>query len=133
MAFENTGHVRLEVVPAMKTDTGTTIKVTRPQDVLQIHDVEELKAQLAHYAVPAIRLVVRPDTPVARKYYVEYVRSALRYYCTKFGVTIPHWLENDDFYHKLDDDTKQELFGTTKLSKREFRPLKSIPHDAEPV
>lgn len=123
MASEKSDHVIMEVVRDTTARGGKTVRVTTPDKVLRIHDVRELKAQLDHYSHPFIQHVVLPNTAFARKFYVEKVRPALRYYCLKFGEKIPEWLKNDDYYHQLPDDQKQELFGTTKLSKREFRPL----------
>jgi len=124
-------HVIMELVRDHTARTGKTLKVTTPHQVLHINEVGELKAQLAHYSRPFIRHVVHPNTQFARKFYVEKVRPALRYYCLKYSVAVPAWLKDDSYFHDLPDDEKMSLFGTTKLAKREFRPIVKGSPDAE--
>lgn len=117
---EHNDHVISELVNAPHSDTGKAVRITRPTDVLTILDKRELHAQLDHYATPFIKLT-SPDSTAARKWYVEKVRPALRYYCIKFGVKIPEWLKNEDYFKRMSDKEKQDYFGTTKLSFREFK------------
>jgi hypothetical protein len=99
------------------------LKLITPSMVVHIADKDELKHQLRHYHRPFIRDVV-PDTTTARKNYVEHVRPALRYWCAKFGIEVPHWLKGEDDFVKLSDTKKMELFGTTELHILEFRKWK---------
>ena len=94
--------------------------------MVRIHDKEELEHQLDHYANPDLMSLV-PDSEFARKNFVEKVRPALRYYCKKFGVTVPKWLTNDKFYtDHMSAQERQQYFGTVKLSIREFKKLKKM-------
>ena len=105
---------------------GKSIRITSPSQVLRIHDKEELEMQLKHYSRGILGLMIR-NSQFARRWHVEKVRPALRYYCKKYQVKIPHWLENDDEYRHMSDEEKTRHFGTTKLSLREFTPLKRFP------
>lgn len=126
MSRERDDHVIMELVPSKTTKTGKAIRVTTPSQVLAVHSKEELEELLKFYSRPFIRHLT-PDSHFARRWHVEKVRPALRYYCKKFGVKVPAWLENDDYYKNLPDEEKMDLFGTTTLSHREFRPLRSFP------
>jgi hypothetical protein len=60
------------------------------------------------------------------------VRPALRYWCAKYGVDVPSWLQTDDYFTKqLGPEEKMEMFGTTKLIIKEFRPWKDVPMPGE--
>jgi len=122
VAHELDNHYIFETVKAKNSKSGKALKVTTPSDAVRIHSKGELLAQLEHYSRPFIKHTVQPNTPFARKHYVEKIRPALRFYCKKFGVKVPQWLENDDYFKNLDDDQKRDLFGTTELSFREFMP-----------
>lgn len=113
-SHERDNHVMFELRSDPKSSTGKSVGIKRPTDVLPIHDKEELQLQLDHYKSPFLKHVV-PDSTFARKNYILYVRPALRYYCAKFGVTVPDWLKTDAYYENLPDTEKQDLFGTTKL------------------
>lgn len=113
-----------ELRGSANSPTGRSLNIVTPQKVLRIHTKEELRLQLDHYARPFLKHQV-PDTTFARKNYILYLRPALRYYCARFGVKVPKWLENDDYYKGLPDDEKQDLFGTTKLRwDGHFTPVK---------
>lgn len=122
---ERDDHFIHELVSNPHSPTGKSVKVTTPSDVLKIQDKRELYAQLDHYSQPFIRLSL-PNDPFARKHYVEKVRPALRYYCKKFGVKVPDWLANDDYFKNMPDDEKRDMFGTHQLSHREFEPRKMV-------
>lgn len=122
MPHEKEDHFIFDLVENPKAKTGKSPRVTSPNSVIRIHDVNELKAQLKHYGRPFIKLQL-PDTTFARKFYVEKVRPALRYYCMKFSVSIPDWLKDDHYFENLPDSEKKSLFGTTDLSIKEFQPL----------
>jgi len=115
---EREDHVILE--PYHKKNGKKGIRITRPSDVTDIGDKEELEAALAHYSKPLLQHLV-PDSQHARKHYIERIRPALRYYCKKFGKKVPKWLETDDYYLKrMSDEEKNQQFGTTELHVHEF-------------
>lgn len=107
-------HAMFELRQDPKAVGGKALAITRPSDVLPVHDREELQLQLDHYSGPFISLQL-PDTVAARKHYLLYIRPALRYYCEKFSVTQPSWLVTDKYFQDLPDAEKERLFGTTQL------------------
>lgn len=120
---ERQTHAHMELVDDPTRPTGKSPKITMPKDVVEIRSKEELQAQLKHYNKPFVSHVVG-DSKAARLNYIERLRPALRYYCAKFGVAVPKWLANDDFYLKMTDSQKLHLFGTTELKVKEFKKLK---------
>ena len=123
MTTERKDHVMLTVRNDKQSMRGKTLAITRPDQILHITDKQELDAQLEHYSRPFLTHLL-PDTTFARRHHLLYVRPALRYYCARFGVKVPSWLENDDAYEQLPDDEKVKLFGTTKLRYNgKFAPL----------
>ena len=121
---EQPTHLSMELYD--REDGTKGIKATRPDQVVRIHDKEELEYQLKHYANPDLMSVV-PDSEFARKRYVEKIRPTLRYYCKKFGVECPQWLKNDKFFtDHMSAQERQQYFGTQKLSIREFKKLKKL-------
>lgn len=121
---ERDDHAMFELVHDPHTTSGKTLRITQPNQVLPIRDKKELHHQLQHYAGPFIRHQL-PDSTFARKRYILYVRPALRYYCAKFGVKVPKWLEDDSYFESLPAEEKQSLFGTTKLRfNGQFAPIK---------
>lgn len=126
MSREKRDHFVFELHNSPSSRTGKAIRVTSPDKVLRIHNVDDLKSQLEHYAHPLIKQT-SPDSKFARRWYVEKIRPALRYYCLKYSVKVPSWLKDDEYYLGLTDREKQDLFGTTKLKPREFSKLKTFP------
>lgn len=102
------------------------LKLVTPSMFVHIASKEELARQLRYYARPFVKDLV-PDNASARKNYVEHVRPALRYWCAKFGVTVPHWLKDESEWTQLSDQKKMGLFGTTDLVIQEFRKFKRTP------
>jgi hypothetical protein len=126
VAHELDNHYIFEAVDAKQSKSGKALKISTPSSILRIFSKDELKAQLEHYSHPMIKHTVLPRTPFARKHYVEKIRPALRFYCKKYGLAVPSWLSNDDYYKNLSDSEKHDLFGTTKLSFREFLPANKM-------
>ena len=126
---ERNDHVMSELVDCPQSSTGKTLKITSPSKVLPIHTVRELHAQLDHYSRGGGKMpnLTSPDSAFARKFYVEKIRPALRYYCKKFGVKVPAWLADDDHFKNLPDAEKVAMFGTHKLNHQEFQPLRQPP------
>jgi hypothetical protein len=115
------------IMEVIQTASGKRVKMTGPEQILAVDSKEELMSLLQHYSRPMIRHVVS-DSDFARRQLVEKIRPALRYYCARFKVPVPKWLVNEDYYHGLPDDEKQQMFGTTHLTKREFTKV-VVPKD----
>jgi len=104
---------------------GKRLRITTPTQVLRVSSRSELKAALDNFRREAVGLrFVVEDSNVARRRYVESVRPCLRYYCAKFGMTVPDWLTNDDRYTSLTDGEKMRMFGTDHLNIKEFKKVK---------
>lgn len=59
--------------------------------------------------------------PLTRRYYVEQIRPALRYFCRKFNVEIPAWLEGNYIFEQYDPEEFKEMYGSNvPLGVREF-------------
>lgn len=121
---EHDDHVAFRLVADPTMKCGKSIQVDTPSGCLRIKSKEELKAQLDHYANPLLKMTL-PDSKFARLHYVEKIRPALRFYCKKFGVTVPHWLQADSFYTDKPVEEKMDLFGTDKLHIVEFSKIVS--------
>lgn len=124
-------HAHMELVDDPKAKSGKRLRLTRPQDVLEVGSKEELDAQLKHYNQSFVSHVV-PNSKFARRNYVERLRPALRYYCAKYATKVPEWLANDKQFLDMKDSTKQRLFGTKDLKVREFKALRKRPKKGEP-
>lgn len=111
---ERNNHFMFELRRDKQAPTGKSVSITKPQDVLPIHDKEELTLQLEHYSRPFIKQLL-PDSVFARRRYILYIRPALRYYCEKFSVSVPAWLKDDSYFEDLPPKEQEELFGTAKL------------------
>lgn len=122
MAIERDDHYIFDLAKNAKAKTGKSPTMTAPSSVLRIHSRDELRAQLKHYGRPFIKLQL-PDSTFARKFYVEKVRPALRYYCQKFTTNVPDWLKDDHYFENLSDKEKTDMFGTIELEIKEFKPL----------
>ena len=72
-------------------EDGGALHVTTPASVLMIHSAEELTERLNAYSDPIKNRVVK-NTPKARRWYVEKILPALRFYCDRYGVDQPDWL-----------------------------------------
>ena len=109
-----------------RKDGSKGIKLWTPEKVLPIHDAEELKLQLKHYSSLLIKHHT-PDSPGARRKYVEKIRPALRFYCQKFGVKVPQWLADDSMYtERMSVQDRTQMFGTKRLNIREFKQVQPV-------
>ena len=107
-------------------DGKKTVEVHTPEMVLPIYNKEELEAQISHYARTLMSLTTS-DTQSARRKYVELIRPALRYYCKKFSVKAPDWLQSDDLYTKtMSPNERQRHFGMAPLRVGEFQKIKPV-------
>ena len=100
------------------------LEMHTPERVLpKITSKEKLLGVLDWYSYPFIRHRV-PDSPDARRRYVELVRPALRWFCKKYGVEVPKWLEGNAHYDQLDPEEHEEMFGNGgPLNAREFEEI----------
>lgn len=115
------------VFKTFKRNDGTKgVRALTPAKVLKVENVQELEAQLTHYAKLLFQHTT-PDKQIARRKYVEEIRPALRYYCKKFGRSVPNWLAEDSFYTEMSDAEKAKHFGPKPLRIGEFKKAKPIP------
>jgi hypothetical protein len=98
------------------------LHVATPGSVLVISSVEQLQERLVAFSDPVKNKVVQ-NTTKARRWYVEKVLPALRYYCGRFGVEQPGWLATNGHWERMTDEEKQRLFGPEPLKLREFAPI----------
>lgn len=86
-----------------------------PSHVMKVETRGELQHLLRFYNKPILRDV--SQTPYGRRYFMEYIRPTLRYYCKKLGVEIPDWLQGDEHHGHGKGDSKYMLdhFGKDKL------------------
>lgn len=102
------------------------LKLLTPSMVVHIGSPDELKLQLDHYRKPLLRELV-PNDPKARKNLVEHIRPALRYWCAKFGVEVPDWLQDEKQFVEMSPEDKKATFGTDTLVIKEFKKFKRPP------
>lgn len=95
------------------------IRVTTPASVLVIHEVNELNERLEAFSDPIKNRVVK-NNPKARRWYVEKILPALRFYCDRLGVEKPAWLATNGHWERMTDEEKARLFGPEPLRLREF-------------
>jgi hypothetical protein len=122
---ERDDHFVLEVIPDKGAPLGKTVRAVSPSDVLYVPDKEELDLLLEHYGTGDLEQMVS-DSPFARRWYVEKIRPALRYYCARFSVPPPDWLAQDEEFTEMDEAQMKEIFGVSQLRPREFAPLTSM-------
>jgi hypothetical protein len=103
-------------------DEGPTIHALTPASVLVIHGADELNGKLEAFRDPVKNKVVQ-NTTKARRWYVEKILPALRYYCDKYDVPQPDWLVGNNHWEGMDDEEKELLFGPGELKFREFQPV----------
>jgi hypothetical protein len=100
-------------------DGGPGIHVVTPASVLQVGDVDDLQEKLDAYSDPIKNGVVKNNTK-ARRWYVEKVLPALRYFCDRYEVSQPDWLATNGHWERMTDEDKTRLFGSEPLKLREF-------------
>ena len=98
------------------------LHVITPASVLMIHDANELTERLEAFSDPIKNKVIK-NTPKDRRWYVEKILPALRFYCDRLGVEKPGWLATNGHWERMDDEEKVHLFGSDPLVLREFAPV----------
>lgn len=100
---------------------GPSLHVLTPASVLVVLDADDLERKLAAFSDPVASGVVR-NSPRGRRWYVEKILPALRYYCGKYDVDVPGWLQSNDHWEEMSEDELEHLFGPGELRLREFAP-----------
>jgi len=98
------------------------LHVTTPSSVLMIHSADELNERLEAFSDPIKNKVVK-NNPKDRRWYVEKILPALRFYCDRLGVEKPDWLATNGHWERMSDEEKKQLFGPEQLRLREFAPV----------
>lgn len=86
-----------------------------PHDFIKAKSKEDVEHILEHFGHHAVWWTQIPSTTFARRNFVEKVRPAMRFYCQKYSVPIPKWLEDDKQFEDMPPSKKKELFGTDEL------------------
>jgi hypothetical protein len=103
-----------------------------PESILpKVRNKEDLLATMQGHANPFIKMHT-VDSPEARRHHVEKVRPAMRWFCKKFGVNIPSWLEGNAHYDELPKEESESLFGEGPLKTREFEEWSTTPKADHP-
>lgn len=108
-----------------------TVDYRTPELVLpNIKSKMDLMHALEYHSNPHIKMHT-PDDPKARRHHVENVRPALRWFCKKFGVNIPSWLEGNMHYDEISPEHSEHLFGTGPLKVRDYEEWSQQPENPE--
>lgn len=90
-----------------------------PERILKIRGKADLLARLKWYSHPFVMNRV-PDSVVARRFYVEQTRPALRWWCKKLGVETPKWLEGNAHFDDMEPGERAIYFGEEPFVVHEF-------------
>lgn len=114
--------------PGTDNDKAATVLVT-PDKIMRgsINSKEDLKRELQRYSHNIVSKIGR--TRGIRRFYMEKIRPALRWYCRKYQVPVPLWLEGHGPYENLPPEEHNELFGDGDLSAQEFRTVREALKD----
>lgn len=98
------------------------LHVVTPASVMSIHDADELRQKLDAYSDPIKNKAIK-NTTEDRRWYVEKILPALRFFCDRYGVDQPGWLATNGHWDRLSGDEKVRLFGPEPIKMREFAPV----------
>jgi len=98
---------------------GSGFEYRNPDKIVTCRNKEELHKLLEWYSYPFIKMRM-PDDPKVRRRYVEQVRPALRWFCKKFQVDIPDWLQGNAHYDSMEPEEAEDFFGKDPLQVFEF-------------
>ncbi len=101
---------------------GPSFHVLTPASVLVVLGPDDLERKLAEFSDPVRNGVVR-NTPRGRRWYVEKILPALRFYCGKYEVDQPPWLVGNNHWEGMSAAEQERLFGPGDLRLREFSPV----------
>lgn len=121
-------HLELKKAPG---SARWTFDYRTPESIYpSVRSKNALMHELEFHSNPHIKMHT-PDDPKARRFHVEKQRPALRWFCKKYGVSIPSWLEGNMHYDELPPEKSAELFGEGPLKVQEFEEWQSQPHEPE--
>lgn len=109
----------IETIP--KQDGSLRVRFLKPGDVLagRVKDRTTLLNELEVRQHNVITL--HTEDISTRRWHIERERPALRYFCRKFGVPVPGWLEGCGGYEAASPATFKKLFGDRPLHPVEFK------------
>lgn len=100
---------------------GPSLNALTPSSVLVVLGPDDLKNKLAAFEDPVRNGVVR-NSPRGRRWYVEKILPALRFYCGKYDLEQPDWLVGNNHWEGMPKPDQELLFGPGDLKLREFAP-----------
>lgn len=130
---EDAKYYHLSATRDPATSDTTDMHVIFPHSILSIENKDDLQVYLDRYSHQTTWKELTPDSEFARRWYVEKIRPAMRFYCKKLAVPIPPWLTNDDYFLKMDPTTKYECFGPNELHPIVFKKLELRDPGKEPA
>lgn len=72
-------------------------------------------------------------TIAQRRYYMERIRPALRWYCKTYKVPVPSWLVGNGVHENNTTEHHETLFGPVPLRVIEFKPWHEVLASSQPV
>lgn len=105
-----------------EVDGEPSLHALTPDAVLVVLGPDDLKEKLEAFSDPVRNGVVR-NAPRDRRWCVEKILPALRYYCSKYDVEVPDWLVGNNHWERMSPEEQEHLFGPGELRFREFQPV----------
>lgn len=96
------------------------ISAITPYAVIVVTSPDDLAAKLRDFSDPVGNGVVK-NSRRGRRWYVEKILPALRYFCRKYQVDQPDWLADVGRWKDLSGADSERLFGPGDLRLREFQ------------
>ena len=103
-------------------DSGPSFHALTPASVLVVLGRGDLESKLRAFSDPIHNKVVR-NTKKDRRWFVEKILPALRFYCGKYDVEVPDWLVGNNHWEGMSREEQLALFGPGDLRFREFMPV----------
>jgi len=103
-------------------EDGPSLHALTPASVLVVLGPEDLQEKLEAFSDPIRNGVVR-NSPRHRRWYVEKILPALRFYCRKYDLEVPGWLVGNNHWEEMSPEEQELLFGPGELRFREFQPV----------
>lgn len=94
-----------------------------PHEVVNIRKKDDLTEALEHYSHPAPMMngSPTPKNEHARRYLIEWIFPALRWYCNVYSVPVPRWLKGNGWADGMSDADSKRFFGPGPLDVKEWR------------